>query len=170
MCHSQDGLVSPTQPLNVVIEVCDSAHFSRRHDAERYSNLYSRVSTILLEHISPMQPIEVRRNETADNESFQPRVGAFEVFVEWVGRDGISVAINIFSKLESLRYPNPNNIVMRLKTLLDRGGRAREAMVCSRPRPRERCQCLLRRSYLERLLHHMRWHYRYRKGLVEKLP
>ena len=69
-----------------------------------------------------MQSIEVRRNETADNESFQPRVGAFEVFVEWVGRDGISVAINIFSKLESLRYPNPNNIVMRLKTLLDRGG------------------------------------------------
>jgi hypothetical protein len=105
-----------------VIEVCDSAHFSRRHDAERYSNLYSRVSAILKEHISPMQPIEVRRNETADHESFQPRVGAFEVFVEWVGRDGISVAINIFSKLESLRYPNPNNIVMRLKTLLDRGG------------------------------------------------
>ena len=51
----------------------------------------------------------------------EPRAGAFEIYVEWSdAKVGNVNAVVLFSKLETLRYPNPANVAARLRADGDR--------------------------------------------------
>ena len=120
----QDGEVTTATPLRIIVEFCNSEHYSRRHDIARYQHLYERVASAIYDHLRGrvvlLSPNGRGWNKGSSGE-FEPRGGAFEVFVEWQDRNGDHHMVVLFSKLETMRYPNPSNVAARLRVVLAGG-------------------------------------------------
>ena len=119
----QEGLVTAATPVVVLIEFCNSEHYSRRHDIARYQQLFERVCAALAEQLRGrrMTVLANRSGDAGGQEVVEPRAGAFEVFVEWTGTDGATHTVVLFSKLESMSYPNPLKVAARLRNVLNGG-------------------------------------------------
>ncbi len=120
----QDGTITPSTPMRIIVEVCNSEHYSRRHDIIRYQQLYEKVAAAMYEHLRGRVVLVCPNGKggpAGDSAQFEPRPGAFEVCVEWQGKDGATHTVVLFSKLETMRYPNPAQLANRLNTVLAGG-------------------------------------------------
>jgi Ca2+-binding EF-hand superfamily protein/chromosome segregation ATPase len=121
----KEGSITPQTELRIVIEYCNSEHYSRRHDIARYQHIFDRVTTSLRDNLRGRY-FTISSNKESGNRNaldVEPRAGAFEIYVEWSDAKAGSVnAVVLFSKLETLRYPNPANVAARLRAVLNGGG------------------------------------------------
>ena len=121
----KEGSITPQTELRIVIEYCNSEHYSRRHDIARYQHIFDRVTTSLRDNLRGRY-FTISCNKESGNRNaldVEPRAGAFEIYVEWSDAKAGSVnAVVLFSKLETLRYPNPANVAARLRAVLNGGG------------------------------------------------
>jgi hypothetical protein len=120
----QDGTITTLTPMRIIVEVCNSEHYSRRHDIIRYQQLYDKVAAAMYDHLRGRVVLVCpngKGGSAGDSAQFEPRPGAFEVCVEWSGKDGATHTVVLFSKLETMRYPNPAQLAARLNTVLAGG-------------------------------------------------
>jgi len=120
----KEGSVSLQTELRIVIEYCNSEHYSRRHDIARYQHIYDRVTAALNEQLRGRHFTISCNKESGSRNALdvEPRAGSFEVYVEWSdARAGSVNAVVLFSKLETMRYPNPANVAARLRAVLNGG-------------------------------------------------
>lgn len=120
----KEGSVTAQTELRIVIEYCNSEHYSRRHDIGRYQQIYDRVTASLRENLRGRY-FTITCNKDSGNRNaidVEPRAGSFEIYVEWSdAKAGVVNAVVLFSKLESMRYPNPGNVAARLRAVLNGG-------------------------------------------------
>ena len=120
----KEGSVTAQTELRIVIEYCNSEHYSRRHDIGRYQQIYERVASALREQLRG-RIFTISYNKESGHRNavdVEPRAGAFEVYVEWSdAKVGAVNAVVLFSKLETMRYPNPANVAARLRAVLHGG-------------------------------------------------
>ena len=120
----KEGSVTAQTELRIVIEYCNSEHYSRRHDIARYQHIFERVLTALRDNLRGRY-FTISSNKESGNRNaldVEPRAGAFEIYVEWSDAKAGNVnAVVLFSKLETLRYPNPANVAARLRAVLNGG-------------------------------------------------
>jgi len=120
----KEGSVTAQTELRIVIEYCNSEHYSRRHDIGRYQQIFERVMSSLNEHLRGRHFTLSCNKESGNRNALdvEPRAGSFEVYVEWSDAKSGSVnAVVLFSKLETMRYPNPANVAARLRAVLNGG-------------------------------------------------
>mmetsp|Transcript_25936 Transcript_25936/g.59170 ORF Transcript_25936/g.59170 Transcript_25936/m.59170 type:complete len:260 (-) Transcript_25936:165-944(-) len=115
---AQDGAVTDATPLRIIVEFCNSEHYSRRHDTARYQDLFQRVALCVQEQLRGRR-VEILPNTTSSQiPPVDPRPGAFEVYVDWDDSMGRTHTVVLFSKLETMRYPKPEQVAARLRALL----------------------------------------------------
>jgi len=120
----KEGSVTVQTELRIVIEYCNSEHYSRRHDIARYQHIFERVTAALNEQLRGRYFTISCNKESGSPHALnvEPRAGSFEVYVEWSdARAGSVNAVVLFSKLETMRYPNPANVAARLRAVLNGG-------------------------------------------------
>merc|ERR1711939_1185545 len=89
-----------------------------------YQQIYERVASALREQLRG-RIFTISYNKESGHRNavdVEPRAGSFEVYVEWSdARAGSVNAVVLFSKLETMRYPNPANVAARLRAVLNGG-------------------------------------------------
>jgi hypothetical protein len=87
-----------------------------RHDAEKYENYHRRIDSALQTTFSTK--LKRSKSETS-------QLGAFEIVLSLKGLDYV-----VFSKLKEKKFPNPRNVVGRIRSLLGWEIRKKRVSVC----------------------------------------
>jgi len=121
----EDGLVTKETKITVVFEFCMDCYLhdsSLRHDAKRYLHFYERSRDAITKTLTPLgYNFEIIANPKGQNEDGRPRLGAFEVFVDFPESDDIVKRVAMHSKLSSLYFPRADKISNRLVAALENG-------------------------------------------------
>jgi len=120
----EDGELTQSTPIDIVVEYCMDCYLhdsSLRHDPAKYAKCLRLVDLSLKDCLQAYK-WRLVPNPPDQNDDGRPRLGAFEIFAEWPDGHGDVTRVVVFSKLESLCFPNSHRVAQRLAVALENRG------------------------------------------------